>query len=81
MKEYIILFKDIKPELISASSPKEALRFLAIDDLMISEKDWNNIYRKKSVIKIINILNNTLEEKNKICAIYRLNGFKVLADL
>ena len=81
MKEYIILFKNILPELISASSPKEALKFLAIDDLMIKDNDWENIYNKKSIIEIMNLLNETLEEENKICAIYRLNGFRVLADL
>ena len=81
MKEYIILFQKIRPELISALNPKEALKFLAIDDLNISLQDWNNFYNNKSILEIINKLNENLEEENKIGAIYRLKGFRAIANL
>lgn len=81
MKTYIILFNDFNPEIITASCPKEALKFLAIDDLKITIENWNKIYKNKSIIQIMDLLNENLEEKYKICAIYRLKGFCAFSNL
>lgn len=78
--KYIILFKNIIPEIINAKTPKEALKFLAIDDIKIKNDEWNNFYENESIKNIMNLLNHHQSYNEKICAIYELGDFFVLSD-
>lgn len=80
MKTYIILFQNIIPEIISATSPKEALKFLAIDDFKWDIYNWEKI-EIYSVSKIMDMLNINMPDDEKVSAIYELGKFHAFSNL